>query len=146
MCNWGASEAKLVAIFATPSSSSNKLRDHLHDKVRIRLSPMGALKAYDAALDGTTKRSVSIGKGHENDVVVNDELVSRSHCLLEFHKGSVYVCDVSTNGTFINGKRIPKKEGAKNKIMIAHGDELLLKDPNRGDNEFGYIVNLTQVY
>ena len=32
----------------------------------------------------------------------------------------------SRNGTFLNGKRLPPKASAK--VMLSHGDELLLQD------------------
>merc|ERR1712060_568360 len=106
---------------------------------------MGALKAFEYAFDGVSRKKLTLGKGSENDVVIPDELVSRRHCELEFHKGCVYVCDVSTNGTFLNGRRLPQKKGSKNKVLVTHGDELLFKSPDR-DGEFGYMVNLKQVY
>jgi len=27
-------------------------------------------------------------------------------------------------------------------VLLSHGDELLLKDPSTGDQEYGYIVNI----
>jgi len=143
LCKWGASEAKVLATLTTPSTGSGET---LTDKVRLILSPMGFLKPFEAAFDAMGAKSISIGKGSENDVVVPDELVSRKHCALEFHRGGVYVADHSTNGTFLNGKRLPQKKGSKGKVLVMHGDELLLKNPERGDQEFGYIVNLKQVY
>ena len=50
---------------------------------------------------------LSVGRGGSNDVVVFDSRCSREHC--EFRKlhGRWYVCDLgSSNGTWVNGKRI----------------------------------------
>merc|ERR1719316_166653 len=103
---------------------------------------MGTLRSWEGTLTAERK-VVSIGKDAANDVVVRDQAVSRRHCKLELHlkKGGVYVSDISTNGTYLNGRRLPKKE-KRSKVLVAHGDELLLKSPEAGDPEFGYIVNL----
>merc|ERR1712039_462468 len=89
---------------------------------------------------------LSIGKDKGNDVSIQDPLVSRTHCVLELDtdRGSVYAIDCSTNGTFLNGIRMPNKNVGK--VLISHGDELLFKDPATGDQEFGYIVNLQELH
>merc|ERR1711957_201947 len=75
--------------------------------------------------------------------MIPDKLVSRAHVSIEYDpvKGLLYVCDCSTNGTFLNGVRLPSK--IKGKVLLSHGDELLLKDPSGPQSEFGYIVNLS---
>merc|ERR1719157_472571 len=94
------------------------------------------LKPFEVTLT-TTKYKVTIGKEPTNDVVVKDPLMSRSHCIIELdrEKGCVYAIDASTNGTYLNGKRLPKNMGGK--VLVSHGDELLLKGPDQGDSEFG---------
>jgi len=89
--------------------------------------------------------SLSIGKDSKNDVVISDPLVSRHHCIIELDadRGAIYVTDRSTNGTFLNGIRLPSKKLGK--VLLSHGDELLLKDPAGGEQEFGYIVNLQEL-
>ena len=58
-------------------------------------------------------------------------------------KGLVYAIDMSTNGTFLNSKRLPTKDKSA-KVVLWHGDELLFQDPN-ASMEFGYMVNLELV-
>eukprot|EP00435_Cladocopium_sp_Y103_P002909 s1216_g1.t1 len=53
------------------------------------------------------------------------------------------VIDCSTNGTFLNGFRLPPKTTGK--VLLSHGDELLLQDPANGDQEFGYVVNIQEL-
>jgi adenylate cyclase len=50
----------------------------------------------------------NIGRGPKNDLVVDRELVSRSHAVIEFRQGKFVLKDNSTNGTYLlmeNGAR-----------------------------------------
>jgi adenylate cyclase len=51
--------------------------------------------------------SVTLGRQNHNDVVVNDERVSRTHARIEYRRGKFILIDQSTNGTFalIQGKK-----------------------------------------
>merc|ERR1711920_873407 len=112
--------------------------------VLVRLSPMNTLRAAEKTLQGSDV-VLSIGKDKSNKVVINDALVSRTHTVIELdeERGAVYVLDCSTNGTFLNGVRLPPSNAGK--VLLSHGDELLFKDPVTGEQEFGYIVNLTEL-
>ncbi len=60
---------------------------------------------------------ISIGRSKENDIVLNDDTVSRQHAQLIISKNKFELIDNnSTNGTFINNKRI------KNKFSLTQGD------------------------
>ena len=52
--------------------------------------------------------AISVGRGAENDLVLPDpsKVLSKRHCAIEDHGGNVVVVDLSTNGTFLNGKRL----------------------------------------
>lgn len=131
-CFWGVHEEKVRRLLSPRTT----------DVVYARLSPIGVgLKPVEKAL---TSRSPTLGMGKDrgNDAVIADELISRQHCVLELDmtKGVVYIMDLSTNGTFLNGKRLPQKK--QGKIMVSHGDELMLKDPNQEGTDLGYLVNL----
>jgi len=135
-CHWGSSESKVKRL----------LRRQLVQSVLVRLSPMTVDKLFPAEkMFGGKQTKMTIGKDKSNDVVVPESAVSRHHCLLSFDsaKGSVYITDTSTNGTFLNGTRLPSKKLGK--VLLSHGDELLLKDPKQGDQEFGYTCNLIEV-
>lgn len=47
---------------------------------------------------------LTIGRGQENDLVLPDpdRTLSKRHCAIEDHNGSIVVVDFSTNGTFLN--------------------------------------------
>ena len=53
--------------------------------------------------------SLTIGRGDDNDFVLPDpdRLLSKRHCVIEDHGGSMVVIDLSTNGTFLNYGRVP---------------------------------------
>ncbi|ETW97813.1 MAG: hypothetical protein ETSY1_21245 [Candidatus Entotheonella factor] len=53
--------------------------------------------------------SVTIGRSPKSHLVVVDELASRMHARIEYHRGKFVLSDQSTNGTFVstlNGKEI----------------------------------------
>jgi len=51
--------------------------------------------------------SVTLGRQIHNDLVVNDNRISRSHARVEYRRGKFFLIDQSTNGTFalIQGKK-----------------------------------------
>ncbi len=53
--------------------------------------------------------SLSLGRGPANDIVLPDpeRQLSKSHCVIEDHNGSIVVVDLSTNGTFLNYSKLP---------------------------------------
>lgn len=62
---------------------------------------------------------LEIGRAGGADVVVRDPEVSRRHARLESEQGVVYVEDLkSSNGTFLNGRRVTEA------IEIRTGDEI----------------------
>jgi len=130
-CQWGCNEDKVARI----------LKPQHMDTVMCRLSPMHTLKPAEKVLNSINP-TLSIGKGKDNDVVITESVVSRSHCVLQFDptKSAIYVVDYSTNGTYLNGLKLPAAKLGK--VVLSHGDELLLKDPATGDQEFGYVINL----
>ncbi len=62
----------------------------------------------------------SVGRKPDNDLVIPDERVSSHHLLLFHEEGRWFVEDLnSTNGTFLNGRRIEKEE-------VKEGDRILI--------------------
>jgi adenylate cyclase len=48
--------------------------------------------------------AATMGRQNFNDVVVNDDRVSRSHARIEHRRGKFYLTDTSTNGTYLQIK------------------------------------------
>lgn len=67
-------------------------------------------------VEGTSR----IGRSEECEVVLLDPSVSRTHAVVEIRRGAAVVRDAgSTNGTFVNGRRIERE-------ALRDGDELRL--------------------
>lgn len=64
-------------------------------------------------------KSATIGRRNTNDLIISDKAVSGNHCELTFADGKVYIEDMnSTNGTFIDGERISRKELKSGDVII----------------------------
>ena len=70
---------------------------------------------------------ITIGRSSENDIVINDAKVSRTHIqLVQNDSGVCSVVDLnSANGTFVNGKKISGEERLQENDSIRIGDTTL---------------------
>ena len=61
---------------------------------------------------------ISIGRASDNDVIVDDALVSRHHCQLKLQHGAYSLADLgSRNGSFVNGQPVQE-------IALGPGDRI----------------------
>ncbi|MCX7610869.1 MAG: FHA domain-containing protein [Ignavibacterium sp.] len=77
------------------------------------------------------QKVIKIGRGKDNDIVVENQYVSKEHAIIKIFTNSIVIEDLnSTNGTFINGKKISSSS-------IKETDEIIL-----GKN---YILDIRKV-
>ena len=93
-----------AAAFGSPNIPHSKTPD-VHMIARVTL-PEGARETPLTFTPGG--RRMSVGRGTDNDLYLNDRSVSKIHASLVMNReGTLLVADTgSTNGTFINGRRI----------------------------------------
>lgn len=79
-------------------------------------------ESFEIGADATT-----LGRGINNDIVINDREISRSHMRLLRSGDGLTLEDLgSTNGTFVNGKRIAGVTPLQIGDMIGLGDTVVL--------------------
>ncbi len=96
----------------------NATRDNSRDTgtAKARLISIGSSDSREYQLDNQT---VTIGSHRSNDVVVDDITVSRRHATITHKRGRFELADLgSTNGTFVNGRRV------RVPIALTRGDEI----------------------
>jgi adenylate cyclase len=69
---------------------------------------------------GSSNPSITIGRQEHNTIIIDDTMVSRSHCKIEYHKGKFIFIDQSSNGSYIHNE-----DGDATYI---HNDESVLGD------------------
>ncbi|HUV31067.1 MAG TPA: FHA domain-containing protein [Acidobacteriota bacterium] len=58
----------------------------------------------------TEKKRLSIGRTHDNDIVLENRGVSRKHAMIEFNDNAAVIIDnESLNGTFVNSRKITEE-------------------------------------
>jgi pSer/pThr/pTyr-binding forkhead associated (FHA) protein len=63
---------------------------------------------------------LTLGRGLNNDIILEDTRVSRHHAQLRYKTRRFWVTDLnSTNGTYVNGERISE-------VDLRHGDVVSL--------------------
>ncbi|CAI2176325.1 12346_t:CDS:2 [Funneliformis geosporum] len=84
---------------------------------RITLVEGGSIKIGRMTNKGTTPT--------ESNGYFDSKVLSRNHAEVNYHNNQVFIKDLkSSNGTFINGKRLSAEGKESNPIELRHGDEL----------------------
>jgi pSer/pThr/pTyr-binding forkhead associated (FHA) protein len=85
----------------------------------------GRLLTPDDDVHALDSRSLTIGRGHDNDITLDDDFASARHARIEPRRDGVWVEDAgSTNGTFVNGARLskPRKLAPGDVIRVGNTD------------------------
>ena len=70
---------------------------------------------------------ITIGRSSDNNIVVDNKLTSRHHAVIQKIKDAYFIKDEkSTNGTFLNGQRIPPEKYVK----LNPGDKITIGNDN----------------
>jgi pSer/pThr/pTyr-binding forkhead associated (FHA) protein len=99
-----------------------------------------------------TKDVITIGRGSKNDIIIDDNDVSREHCRLVRVSENYELQDVaSTNGTFVNGQRVTTGRELHSGQMIELGEMITLEyqrdlsEVLESSTENNYTPNLSKV-
>lgn len=75
-------------------------------------------------------RRILIGRDADNDVPVASEYISRHHAQISHYRGAFWVKDLkSTNGTYINAKKIVKHRLRDRDVIALGHHRLVFRDP-----------------
>jgi hypothetical protein len=92
-----------------------------------------------------TKDRTTLGRKADNDIVLENPAVSSRHCVFELEGlADVYVQDAgSTNGTFVNNRRIRQRHKLEDEDVIAVAGFRIRYLANSGDSGFGATALMT---
>ncbi|MCR5725029.1 MAG: FHA domain-containing protein [Treponema sp.] len=110
----------------------------MHDTTIMSSSPVG--QHLEKIADSTqvsylmfNKKRISltakivIGRSPDCDIVIDNKLASRNHALIQKIRDEYFLKDTnSTNGTFLNGKRVPPDKYVK----LNPGDKITVGSVN----------------
>jgi transcriptional regulator with GAF, ATPase, and Fis domain len=93
------------------------------------------LQVLTGSAKGTNKplvHKVTIGKSADNDLVLNEDTVSRKHCELEVAEGGVRVRDLgSTNGTRVEGSKVQEAIVPAGSVLKVGEVEIAIRPPTQ---------------
>jgi len=93
---------RILSTLETVSAESIFSSSQTFGYLKIKLPDGGKLEFE------VSKPEITIGRGESNDIIIQDERISRSHARFEFNaEGEVHVVDTgSTNGISVNGVKV----------------------------------------
>ena len=102
-------EMEICEVIWHDSASLTQMASGYQEELRSLLFARLVLEYRDKKLElAPTAQTFTIGRGERSGLVVDRELVSRSHADIEFRQGKFVLVDHSTNGTYLlleNGAR-----------------------------------------
>lgn len=99
-----ASAARFCSHCGCKVGKAAKTKENGKGRARFTLEPKQGSGLTPIRLE---KEVTQVGRSRINDVVLSDSTVSKTHALLKLEGGSLTVVDLnSTNGTFVNGRKV----------------------------------------
>ncbi|OII75370.1 uncharacterized protein cubi_01891 [Cryptosporidium ubiquitum] len=98
--------------------------------------PFGEGSEFNDTLSGLEKSKFVFGRKADCSIRLKDQSISGHHCTIHVdntHKG-LLITDTSTNGTFLNGKRLSKSVP----IQVTDGDIISLTRPKMMDDNIAF--------
>ncbi len=83
------------------------------------------------------KEGMKIGRARWNDIILADPTVSREHAKIKFEKGKLTLVDNSSAGTYINSKKVSRKELNIDDRITIGPYSLFLRQYKEGGDEAG---------
>ena len=84
----------------------------------------------------TEKKRISIGRTHENDIVLENRGVSRKHAMIEFsNKATLIMDNESLNGTFVNNRKISEETLHEDDIITIGKYSLVFHEDSTGEHD-----------
>jgi pSer/pThr/pTyr-binding forkhead associated (FHA) protein len=81
----------------------------LGENVQALVYPIGSMRGRSRDKQPGETERLSIGRGRENEITVEDDMVSKRHAALVLRDGSwSLVDDGSSNGTFVDGQKLER--------------------------------------
>lgn len=97
----------------------------IYDWILEVLDPFGNITTIPL-LEGET---LGIGRGEENELTLQENLISRKHCSILVSSPNFSTIDNnSTNGTFLDGKRIEKINFRQGQVIMIGNFQLTIRD------------------
>ena len=113
-----AADAGHTQIFQPPSQPAAQSR------TRLLLAAPGSTHVFP--LEST---QVTIGRGLNNDIILEDTRVSRHHAQLRYRARRFWIADLgSTNGTFVNGQQVEEQALRDGDLISLGGLELTYRE------------------
>ena len=99
----------------------DETEEYLDKTITLRERPVLAITSGPGAgelFELNQATAISIGRARANDIVLKDVSISGQHCRIRPEQGGFVLHDLkSTNGTFVNDKRVSRH-------TLADGDEV----------------------
>jgi ABC-type multidrug transport system ATPase subunit/pSer/pThr/pTyr-binding forkhead associated (FHA) protein len=91
---------------------------------------------------------IKIGRAKDNDVILHDKIISRTHTIISLKGRKVFIQDESSNGTWIDNKKLTKgKEyplSENKRVKLSNKYYLILEDKNKNHTKQTFAKDIPE--